>query len=221
MIRLVESVKNITAIAVSGGSDSMALLSFLRRNNPSITAIYFHHGTEHGQEAFNFVRNYCLENGINFKYDMLKGEKPKNKSWEEFWREARYSYLHSLTEYTIATAHHLNDAAETYLWGCINGSPRFIHYRQPSENGFTNIVRPLLLTPKSELMNWCERHSVPYIQDPSNSDTNYTRNKIRHNIMPGVFEVNSGFLTVVKRLVEEHIDKELKMATFANHSYYD
>ena len=192
MIKLSMDVRDINAVALSGGVDSMALLSFLERNNP--TAIYFNHGTVHGNEAEEFVKTYCCENSNPLVIGKISRGKAKDESWEEYWRKERYAFLNGLP-YRIATAHHLNDVAEGYLMGMIqSGRPRY-----PRVFLDPNIYRPFLLAPKSELESWCKRKSVPFIQDESNADTRYTRNAVRANIMPEVLKINPGFLRTVRR----------------------
>lgn len=207
MIQLIRGVfKNLHGVAVSGGQDSMAALSFVRNAHKTVVAYYFDHGTVHGAEAKEFIQDFCANNAIPLVVGKLVGDKPSDLSWEEFWRIERYKFLHSFKNLNIATAHHLNDAAETYLWGCLHGNPRRIHCRQPGENGqLTNIVRPFLLTPKKDLEEWCERKNVPFITDPSNADTDYTRNRIRHNIMPEALKVNPGLLAVVRKQIQKDL----------------
>lgn len=205
MIKLIGDIKphQIKGVALSGGVDSMALLSFLRNKHPkAITALFFDHGTENSKLARDFITDYCHQEGINLNIGILRDKKPKRDSWEEFWREKRYHWLYSQAAelgHYIATAHHLNDVAETYIWGMAHGNPRYIHYYKP---GCPNnlIVRPLLMTPKTELENWCKRHMVPWIEDKSNKDVKITRNRIRHNILPEMLEVNPGFLKTVEKV---------------------
>lgn len=177
----------------------MALLHFLHNKNKDIRAAFFDHNTPTSLEAERFVLKYCLEHDI----DMVTGRTlqlpPKGDSKEDFWRRKRYEFLHSLKG-VVATAHHLNDVAETYLFGCINGQPKFIG------RNYYNVVRPLLLTPKTELESWCKRHDVPHIWDKSNAHLQFNRNRIRRQIMPEVLQVNPGFLKVVKRLLQEQWD---------------
>jgi tRNA(Ile)-lysidine synthase len=65
-----------------------------------------------------------------------------------------------------------------------------------------NVLRPFLTTRKTEFINWCERKNISWCEDLSNDDVQYTRNYIRHLIMPNALKVNPGLHTVVKRLVE-------------------
>jgi len=182
----------------------MALLSFLGNNRNDLTAYFFDHGTKTSRDAMAFVSDYCEKKSIALKVGVLQIEKPSRDSWEEFWRTQRYAWLHSQND-LIATGHHLNDLAETYIWGTAHGHPRYIHYQQPVKGGLSNIIRPMLLTPKKELYSWCERHAVPFIEDASNEDTRFTRNRIRRNILPEMLKVNPGFLKVVERSWKDYM----------------
>jgi len=196
---------DIKGVALSGGVDSMALLSFLRNEQHPrwIKAFFFDHGTETSRKALEFVSDYCGSKEIPLAVGKIQDSKPKKDSWEEYWRDQRYGWLHQ-QEFIIATAHHLNDVAETYIWGMAHGHPRIIRYRKPkSKENDALIVRPLLLTPKDELYNWCHHHNVPYLEDETNQDVKYVRNRIRNNIMPQMLQVNPGFLKVMARKVEQ------------------
>jgi tRNA(Ile)-lysidine synthase len=195
---------DIKGIALSGGVDSMALLSFLRNEQHPrwIKAFFFDHETQTSSDARKFVTDYCSERNIDLAVGKIQGSKPSEESWEEHWRNQRYGWLHTQDQ-IIATAHHLNDVAETYIWGMAHGHPRIIHYRKPMKEGQQLIVRPLLLTPKQELYDWCHRHDVPYIEDKSNKDLKFTRNRIRQKVMPQMLQVNPGFLKVMARKVQK------------------
>ena len=86
MIRLYGPIKPITAVAVSGGVDSMAALSFLQNANPKITVIHFNHGTEHGVLAQEFVEAVCEDWKLPLILGLISGSKPKDDAWEEYWR---------------------------------------------------------------------------------------------------------------------------------------
>ena len=197
MIRLFGKVGHLTAVAMSGGPDSMAAHHFLWRLRPEVAAIYFNHGTAHGQEAEEFVRQYCKERNISLLVGRISAPRDKSQSWEEYWSAQRYAFFKTLP-YQIGTAHHLDDAVETYLWGCLHGRPRFIHYQKP---GCPNIIRPFLLTTKAQLLAWCRQHGVPYLLDPSNQDVKYARNRIRQNILPEALKVNPGLAKNVSKLL--------------------
>ncbi|MCI0560902.1 MAG: tRNA lysidine(34) synthetase TilS [Nitrososphaera sp.] len=201
-MKIVGNVKDIGGVALSGGIDSMSLLDFLRADgHRNIKALYFHHGTEHGEKALDFLALYCEFHGIDLIVGEVTNEKPPEYSWEQFWSQERYKFLQSF-DFEIATAHHLNDCAENYLWGMItNGNPRFIHYRKP----MSNIVRPFLLVSKEEIKNRRDKRCIPWIEDPTNAEQDHFRNKIRHTLLPAALAINPGFLKMVARLYDERL----------------
>ena len=104
---LVPLPKNIT-IACSGGVDSMAALDFLSKKH-DVTVAFYHHGTKTSDEAMEFVAKYCTDKNIPVLYGMISGEKPKDMSLEEYWRECRYNFLSNCGD-LVVSAHHLDDA---------------------------------------------------------------------------------------------------------------
>ena len=193
MIKIVAPLPHRLYVACSGGVDSMAALDFLKRRH-DVTVVYFNHQTFYGHMCEQNLTAYCARRDIPLLLGKLEANKPKQESQEEFWRNQRISWFHQLPG-TVVTAHHLDDCMETYLFNCLHGKHHTIAY----QNG--NIVRPFLTTRKSQLESWCETHQVPWWDDPSNSDTRFMRNQIRHNIMPQALIVNPGLAKVVKRIV--------------------
>jgi tRNA(Ile)-lysidine synthase len=191
MFHFIGKPSEVDAVAVSGGIDSMVLLDFIN-NCHDVTVLHFDHGTEFGAEARKFVEDYCESWQIPIICGRISSDR-EGRSLEEWWRDERYAFLEKFNG-IVATAHHLNDVAETYLFSAIHGTPKII---PQSRN---NVVRPLLATPKSAIEDWADNHSVPYLHDPSNSDTNRPRNRIRMNIMPQIEKINPGFLKVVKKI---------------------
>ncbi len=181
-------------LACSGGIDSAVALDFLLRYPKNdMHILYFNHGTEHAQEAEQFVRNKCKELNIPLTVgNILIKEKSENQSWEEYWRKERYRFFNTFVA-PIITAHHLNDSCEWYLFSALHGKGKLIPY----QNG--NVIRPFLLTSKKDILNWAERKNVEYIDDPSNKDEKYMRNLIRHKIMPLARMVNPGLEKVMRK----------------------
>ena len=86
MIKLLGSVPKNICVAVSGGLDSMSALHFLNNNTSRrIVALHFNHGTEHSDEAEEFVRDYCNKNRIALVVGRLSGVRDSNESKESFW----------------------------------------------------------------------------------------------------------------------------------------
>lgn len=201
MIKLLVPLPKKITIACSGGVDSMAAVDFLSRKH-NITVAFYHHGTKTSDKAIEFVAKYCSEKNIPVMYGMISGEKPKDKSLEEHWRDMRYKFLSNSPD-LVVTAHHLDDAVETYIWGCMHGTPKVPQIYK------SNVIRPFLTTHKQELIDWCIRKNVPWIEDKSNNNTDFTRNYIRKELMPHALRVNPGLPKVVRKIVEHNLTMEI------------
>jgi tRNA(Ile)-lysidine synthase len=201
MIRLQGKLDREVYVACSGGVDSMAVVDFLK-NNHDVTLVFFNHGTKTSDNALNFVADYADKNGLPFMYGTLGTRaaegKPKNDSWEEYWRKERYRFFHTIHA-DIITAHHLDDCVETWVWSSMHGTGKIIPYRN------RNVIRPFRLTRKRDLQLWANLKNVPYVEDDTNADLCYTRNYIRHEMMPHVLRVNPGIhKTISKKVKDEH-----------------
>jgi len=195
MIKLLGELPEQPVIALSGGVDSMAVADFISRSR-DIKCAFFHHGTTTSQLGFELVSQYCAYRKWPLALGRISSPKGKVESPEEFWRNQRYGWLDTLGEGVI-TAHHLDDCVETYLWSMMHGTAKLIPYRR------NKIVRPFLLTPKQELINWANNNQVPWVDDETNKDTRFMRNYIRHELMPHALNVNPGLAKVVGRKVKE------------------
>ena len=127
MIHLACRVPNEIFIACSGGVDSMVALDFFKNGKRKVTAVYFDHGTSHGEEARSFVESYCLERSIPFLCKKISRLKQKKESPEEYWRKERIKYLNSLPG-KVVTAHHLNDSVEWWIFSSLNYSKSFKNF---------------------------------------------------------------------------------------------
>src|ERR1035437_1534235 len=190
MITLLRPLPREIIIAVSGGIDSMAALDFLRRNH-KVSVAYFDHGTDHGTDAREFVGNYCDMKAVPFFYKKIEGERT-TESPEEFWRIKRYEFLHSF-DLPVITAHTIDDCVETWIWSSLHGESKIIPY------SYKNVIRPFLLTSKQDLQSWCLNKKIDWIEDPSNCDTKYRRNLIRHDMMPYVLKISPGIAKVIRK----------------------
>ena len=188
--------RNIT-IACSGGVDSMTAVDFFLKGRKNIKVAHFDHNTEHGHVAKKFVANYCKDRDIEFIESTLSRPKLDEESPEEYWRNERISWLYSIPG-PVITAHHLDDAVEWWIFSSLNGVSKLI----PTAN--RNIIRPFLWTQKFELMEWAERKNVPFVEDGSNRNLRFCRNRIRHNILPEALKINPGLYKVVKKKLQEN-----------------
>jgi tRNA(Ile)-lysidine synthase len=179
------------AIACSGGFDSMAVTHFFCMVRKPIL-LHVNHGTGN-DSAEELVKAYADEHGLEV---IIHRVNPKNKdskqSWEEFWREERKGFF-SKMDMPVLTGHNLDDAMETWLFGAVHGQPKLIPYNTE------NVYRPFILNRKEALKEYVIKNRIPWVEDRSNMDTKYPRNRIRHNIIPEVMEINKGFDTVIKK----------------------
>ena len=195
---IVARTKNLSkdlVVAVSGGADSMAALDYLRKGR-NVTAAIFDHGTGLHKQALPVVKKYCEQYNIKLVEGALTNPCPAGTSPEEHWRNERYAWLRSLGD-CVVTGHHLDDVAETWLWGSVNGQPKLI----PWENN--GVYRPFLQTPKANLVKWCEKNNIEWLDDPSNSSVQYTRNKVRKVLVPAALAINPGLYTMIKKRLTE------------------
>lgn len=194
MIKVLGEIpKGKFGIAVSGGIDSMVCLDFLLKGKYNPEVIYFNHNTEHGSKAEIFVKDFCNKNNLTLNIDRTDITPKSNK--EKIWSNLRYEYF-SKFDFPIITCHHLDDCVETYIFSMLRGFQSVIPYSRG------NVIRPFLLNEKSVLESWGKRKSVRFIQDESNFSTDYSRNKIRHNIVPEALIINPGLKTVIRKMIE-------------------
>ena len=174
----------------------MAALDFVCRGLRDVQVLHFDHGTTHARDARVFVEDYCKNARLNLIVSGLQREKDLKESPEEYWRSERIRFFKEQSNHgPIVTAHHLDDAIEWWIFTSLHGDPRMM----PIENHETGIIRPFLMTEKAELISWCRKRRVPYVEDPSNNSRDYMRNRIRHDIMPHALQVNPGLKKVIRK----------------------
>ena len=184
--------KDVIAVALSGGKDSMALIDILYNSlgNKRVKAINVEHGIR-GQESLQdtlFVKNYCEKHNIELKcysVDCVKFSLDNGFSLEEGARIKRYEcFLDAIkTGFCdkVATAHHLTDSAETILFNLFRGSGSL------GVSGIDSrdyIIRPLIDVSRQEIDQYVDKKGILYVQDSTNSNDDYTRNYIRNNLFP-------------------------------------
>ena len=182
-------------VGVSGGIDSMALLDILSRLREKldfqIVAITVDHCLrETSASDVFFVMNYCKENGIRaykFKVDVNKLAAENNQSLETAARDARYNIFKSLVQKgivdKIAVAHHMEDQAETVLLHILRGAgvqgAKGMDYITDKV-----IIRPLLKTSKNDIIKHINFYDIPYVQDETNFESEFSRNYLRNEVFP-------------------------------------
>lgn len=209
---------------VSGGSDSMAMLFILNslKEEYGITLIAAHvnHGIrgETADRDESFVRQKCSEMGIEcrvLRADIPSAAKEKGLGLEECGRQVRYEFFNSLGEDAIiATAHNLSDRAETFLFNLARGSALRGLCSIPAVRD--NVIRPLIGCTKDEINAFCAENSIEYVTDETNSDVAYSRNRIRHNIVSQLREINPSFEKNASRCIELLNEDEAFLSSLAS-----
>ncbi len=221
--------------AVSGGADSMCLLHLLwsRREELGIAlaAAHYEHGLR-GEESLrdaDFVAGWCREKGIRCVTehgDVRAYAEQRGMGLEEAARELRYAFLARTAEELccdrIATAHNADDNAETLLLHLTRGSGGKGLGGIPPVRGA--IVRPLLHCTRAEIAAYLEQNAVPHVEDSSNGRDDFARNRLRHQVMPVLRELNPAFAAAAGRtaeLLRQDEDCLSRLAADFIEAYYD
>ena len=188
-------------VGLSGGADSVALLHVLvnikeKLGIEQIKGIHIHHGIR-GKEAdrdLEFSKNFCEKLGVDFTCyyaDIPAEAKKTGESIEECARRMRYNLFSKSNCTKIATAHNLNDNMETVIFNMARGTSLSGLCGIPYVRDF--YIRPLLDCTRSEIEDYLKEFELDYVTDSTNLCDDYTRNKIRHNVIPQLFEINPSF----------------------------
>lgn len=184
-------------VGFSGGADSTLLTYLLlqRYGADRLHPVHVNHGIR-GEEADRdeaFVRSFCAFH--NLPLTVLKKNVPalarkSGEGVEECARRIRYEAFAQLSgeDGSIATAHNADDNAETVLLNLTRGMGPRGACGIPAKRG--NIRRPLLHVSREEIEFLCREFGLSWVEDSTNADTVYTRNHLRHNILPGLKSVN-------------------------------
>lgn len=188
--------------AVSGGRDSMALLHLLSTLADSagfqVAAAHFNHRLRSSAERDEeFVRDWCRKHGIPFtrgQGNVRELAKREGLSIEDAARSLRYAFLREAAEDLgadrIAVAHHRDDNAETLLLHLIRGAGMQGLGGIPPVRG--NIVRPLLEAGRDEIDAYIAKNALPFVEDESNRDPAYARNRLRLEVLPLMEQIAPG-----------------------------
>ncbi len=210
-------------VGVSGGSDSMALLSILYSLKDEygikLIAAHVNHGLrgESADRDERFVSDFCSAKGIEFhllRADVASKAKESGIGFEECGRQIRYDFFNSFGEnIIIATAHNLSDRAETFLFNFARGSALRGLCSIPAVRG--NIIRPLIECTKDEINAFCKDNLIDYVTDETNYDVTFSRNRIRHNVVAELKEINPSFEKSVSRCINSLNEDEEFLVSLA------
>ena len=187
----------IIGVACSGGRDSICLLHYLNSIKSDldceIVAVNVDHGIRQTSALdTEFVMQFCKTHGIRaykFKGEALKVAKEEKLTIEQAARKVRYGVFETVIKKglvdKIALAHHLNDQAETVLLNIIRGCGLTgAKGMEPVRDEI--YIRPMLDTPREEIMSYLDEHSLEYVEDETNKDNSSSRNYIRNIVLPAL-----------------------------------
>ncbi len=191
-------------LAVSGGVDSMVMAHLFSEagTDHAIAHCNFSLRGEESDGDEEFVAAYAGERHIPFykmRFDTLAHAATKKISVQMAARELRYEWFSSLVSREgfdcVAVAHNLNDNAETFLINLLRGTGLTgLTGMSQHHNG---IIRPLLFATRNEIATFAAEKNISYREDSSNAQVKYTRNRIRHMVIPEMEKVNPGVLSAI------------------------
>lgn len=191
-------------LAVSGGIDSM-VMAWLFRESGTEHSIAHCNFSLRGAESDGdeeFVESWASMNNLPFfstRFDTLGYAASRKISVQMAARELRYDWFRSLLQHegfdSVAVAHNLNDNVETFIINLLRGTGLTGLTGMKQHNG--DVIRPLLFASRDEITAFASENKIGYREDSSNIQIKYTRNRIRHTVMPEMEKVNPGMLGAI------------------------
>lgn len=216
--------------ALSGGADSVCLTLALKELSAeygfTLKAVHVNHllrGAESDRDE-QFCRDLCEREGIPltvFRADAAAFAKEQKMSLESGARKLRYGFFSKVcgSNTRIATAHTLSDNAETVIFNLCRGTGLKGLCGIPPVRD--NMIRPLIYCKREEILSFLSEKEQDFVTDSTNLSDDYSRNKLRHNVIPVLEELNSGFFESVKRLTESLSEDERFLSELADEHYDD
>jgi tRNA(Ile)-lysidine synthase len=184
------------AVAYSGGADSTALLLACARKWPGqVMAVHVHHGLQAAGDDFErHCRSFCADLKVPLVVQKVDARHAPGQSPEAAARHARYQAIDALALHgqaavqTIAIAQHADDQVETLLLALSRGAglPGLSAMAAQWQRGGLTYCRPLLQVSGVAIRDWLQAQDADFIEDPSNVDERFTRNRIRAQLMPAL-----------------------------------
>ena len=204
---------DLIVVGVSGGPDSMTLLSILLKLKEEFhLKIYVAHVNhmlrENAIKDEEYVKEFCKKNNIEIfikKANISEIAQKEKIGLEEAGRNIRYNFFEEVLKNTksnkIAIAHNLNDKAETIIMNTLRGSG--VSGLKGIEAKRKKYIRPLIEIERYEIEKYCIENKINPRHDESNDDNTYTRNKIRNIVIPYIKnEFNPNIIKTLNRLSE-------------------
>jgi tRNA(Ile)-lysidine synthase len=187
-------------VALSGGADSVALLSLLIQLGVDVVVVHcnFNLRGEESDEDEVFVKELCENLNVRIyckSFETTSYANEEGISIEMAARELRYGWFYELLEQEqldyIATGHHQDDKVETFFLNLVRGTG--IKGLSGMKPVYGKVIRPLLGFTRSEIVAYCQQRGLSFRTDSSNLESVYLRNKIRNEILPLFNEINPSF----------------------------
>ncbi|MEI8326161.1 MAG: tRNA lysidine(34) synthetase TilS [Betaproteobacteria bacterium] len=183
------------AIGFSGGADSTALLLACARKWPQqVSAIHVHHGLQTGADDFaRHCEAFCAQLQVPLVVRRVDARHAAGQSPEDAARRARYAAFRGVLQQqwagavpSMALAHHADDQVETLLLALSRGAglPGLSAMPATWERDGVHYHRPLLGVPGGQIRAWLQAQAVDWLTDPSNAQQQFTRNRIRAQLLP-------------------------------------
>ncbi|MBA2963455.1 MULTISPECIES: tRNA lysidine(34) synthetase TilS [Ramlibacter] len=181
-------------VAYSGGADSTALLLAAAERWPGrVHALHVHHGLQAAADAFEArCASTCADAGVPLHVQRVDARHQPGESPEDAARRARYGALAQAARQAgigcVLLAQHADDQVETVLLALSRGAglPGLAAMPVDFDRDGVTFLRPLLDTSGAALREWLAAAGIPFVDDPSNADTRFTRNRIRHTVLPAI-----------------------------------
>lgn len=201
LMSILKKAKGKVTVALSGGSDSVAIAHFLKTKYPKIDlqCFHFHHNLrEQNDLMLEKCISFCTDFSIPLSFSVR--EKSGEES-EAALRKARYDAMNGLGY--VITGHHLNDAVENYLYNCFNGVPEYlpIPLETEYEENDLIIIRPFILSEKRNIRDYINKNNLEkyIVEDETNNEQKYRRNWLRNSLVPQINNNGYNLETVVRK----------------------
>lgn len=220
----------VIGVACSGGRDSICLLHYLNSIKAELDCEVVAINVDHSIRANStldteFVMQFCKEHHIRaykFKCEAIKVAKEEKLTLEQAARKVRYGVFETVVKKglvdKIALAHHMNDQVETILLNIVRGCGlKGARGMDAVRDGI--YIRPMLETPREEIMEYLDENNLEYVEDETNKDNAYSRNYIRNIVLPalrkqfGAVDKNIINFSEICKKDDEYINSQIDMST--------
>jgi len=213
-------------VALSGGADSTAMLLACVKQWPGkVNAIHVHHGLQAAADAFaQHCQQLCDQLQVPLVIERIDARHAPGESPEDAARRARYQAMASVLQThwggqlrDIVLAQHADDQVETLLLALSRGAglPGLSAMPERAQRHGLVLHRPWLNTPGADIRDWLQATGVPWVEDPSNLNQQFTRNLIRHQLLPVLQKAFPSFRQTFARSARHSAQAQQLLVTLA------